>query len=1695
MADQLKLKPGESLDREVEASVDVTVTGTDAGGLSTSQVFTVAVNDQNEAPTAVSLDNTSVDENAAGAVVGTLTASDPDAGDTHTFTVDDLRFEVVAGKLKLKAGESLDHEVSAGVAVTVTATDSGGLSTSQVFTIAVNDLNEAPTAVSLTNTSVDENAAGAVVGTLTASDPDAGDSHIFTVDDARFEVVGDQLKLKAGESLDHEASASVAVTVTATDSGGLATSQIFTVTVNDLNEAPTAVSLDNASVDENAAGAVVGALSASDLDAGDSHTFAVDDLRFEVVGGALKLKAGESLDHEAEASVAVTVTATDAGGLSTSETFIIAVTDVNEGPVALAQAVTGIDEDNPGSFALDVSDPDGDNLTFTVLNGPAAGTVTIDDLTGMATFDPNGGFEDLDLGETRQVSFDYQVDDGQGGAATATVTITVDGAADPLTAADDVIDGLGSPDIVFGNWTAPGSSAWINDDSGQFTSTAQALDAANTYDVRLGDLDGDGDLDAFAVNFNGPNQVWTNNGDGTFAAGQAIGGAVENRSAALGDVDNDGDLDAVVAVKGTSQNKLLLNQGNAQGGAEGTFADAGINLGGSAAWDVELADFDGDGDLDAFFAYQGANRMWVNRGGAQGGQVGTFDPGAQAFGGGDTRDIELADMDGDGDLDIVAATFGGGNQVFFNEGAAGFVDSGQSLGTAMTRDIELGDLDGDGDLDMYEANHNQPDQIWFNQGGDQGGVEGTFVVSARTLGSSASWDVALTDIDRDGDVDAVVANGSNQANTVYLNDSTGRFTDSGQSLGAGRSYSVEVGNIDGDIGATTDSDSPTTIAAADLLANDVDLNGGALSVQSVSATSALGATVTLSLDGGEIAYDPTSSLALGALMAGEVLTDTFTYVVANAAGGWDTAMVTVTVEGPRPEQNILPFAFSQTVSGIDEDGPATFAFDANDLNGDDLSFTILSGPSAGVVTIDNVADSFTFDPGGAFESLGAGESRTVSFEYEVDDGRGGTEQATVTVTIDGVNDAPVGMDDEITGPGTPDLFFGNWSGAGDTAWLNDTAGGFTANGQAVGAANTYDVRLGDLDGDGDLDALAASFNGPNQIWVNDGDGTFAAGQALGGSVEHRAAALGDVDNDGDLDIFVAIKGTAQNRLYVNQGGDQNGTEGVFADSGQGLGGAAAWDVELADIDGDGDLDAVIAYQGVNRIWVNNGGAQAGQIGTFNPSAQAFGNADTKDIELADVDGDGDLDIVTGNFSAGNRVFLNNGLGIFTDSGQSLGANRTRDVELADLDGDGDLDMYEANHNQRDRVWYNQGGDQGGAAGTFAAGAQLLAYGASWDSALVDIDGDGDFDVVVANGSGQANKVLTNDGTGWLTDSGQVLGANRSYSVEAGDLDGDGGAVTDEDTATTIAAADLLENDTDVDGGALSILSVSATSALGAAVTLSLDGSQIDYDPSASAALGALGDGTVQTDSFTYTVSDGNGGVGTATVTLTVEGLTHAPVAAADSIAAASLGQIVIPVSALLGNDSDADGDTLSVLSVGNASNAIVGLDAFGNVVFEAIDPAGPAAAFDYTMTDGTGLQATATVVFDLFAGGAITADGTLIGGAGDEQLTGGAGGDTLIGNDGADTLIGNGGSDLLLGGAGDDLFVFADGDGDDRVEGFAAGAGTDDRLDLSGHSAAASFADISATQVDADAVIALGADTITLVGVTASTLDQDDFVF
>ena len=329
----LQLKAGESFDHESEPYVDLVVTATSRSGETQSQPVRVDILDRNEAQTDIGLDNMTVQENVPGAVIGTLTVVDPDAGDSQTFAVSDNRFEVVDGQLKLRDGIALDFESEPLVNVTVTATDQGGHSISEQFTIGVGDVNEAQTAMSIDHHQVAENAAGAVVGNLTVIDPDAGDSQTFTVSDSRFEVVDNQLKLKSGVSLNYEAEPSVDVTVTATDKAGHEISQIVTVNVTDVNEAPTAILLSNATVAENAPGAAIGQLTTVDPDAGDTFSYQVSDSRFQVVNGQLQLKSGIAFDYETEPSVSLKVTSTDSAGHSIQQSFTVTVANVNEAPV------------------------------------------------------------------------------------------------------------------------------------------------------------------------------------------------------------------------------------------------------------------------------------------------------------------------------------------------------------------------------------------------------------------------------------------------------------------------------------------------------------------------------------------------------------------------------------------------------------------------------------------------------------------------------------------------------------------------------------------------------------------------------------------------------------------------------------------------------------------------------------------------------------------------------------------------------------------------------------------------------------------------------------------------------------------------------------------------------------------------------------------------------------------------------------------------------------------------------------------------------------------------------------------------------------------------------------------------------------------------------------------------------------------
>ena len=296
-------------------------------------------------------------------------------------------------------------------------------------------MDEAPSPPELRDgaLSVDENDEGAVLTSLADSTDPEGDDISYSVDDDRFEITdGLVLKLKDGMYLDHEAGATVDLVISASDPAGNTSETTVTLNVGNVNEAPSVMADDHA-VDENVAGAGLGAIMPSDPDAGDTHTIEVSgDERFEARqddqgGWWVALKDGESLDYETDQSVMLTVTVTDAGGLSASTDVTIMVNDVNENPsidvrdgevvpeVGATSSLT-VDENAMGSdlpplALIEVMDPDAADASMLTGDDGMMAT-SVDDDRFEVKQDPAGG---LWLALKADQSLDHEAERRLGG--------------------------------------------------------------------------------------------------------------------------------------------------------------------------------------------------------------------------------------------------------------------------------------------------------------------------------------------------------------------------------------------------------------------------------------------------------------------------------------------------------------------------------------------------------------------------------------------------------------------------------------------------------------------------------------------------------------------------------------------------------------------------------------------------------------------------------------------------------------------------------------------------------------------------------------------------------------------------------------------------------------------------------------------------------------------------------------------------------------------------------------------------------------------------------------------------------------------------------------------------------------------------------------------------------------------------------
>jgi uncharacterized protein YgiM (DUF1202 family) len=299
-------------------------------------------------PTDITLSSNTVAENtASGTAVGTLATVDSDTGDTFTYTLvsgtgdtDNASFTIDSSSLKLAV--SPDYETKSSYSVRVRVTDSYSNTYEEAFTITVTNVNETPTALALSASSVAENtASGSTVGTFSTADPDAGDTFTYALtagtgdtDNTSFTIDGSALKLSF--SPNYETKSSYSVRVTVTDSATHTFSQAFTISISNVNEAPTAITVspDPVTVAENSAiGTEIGTFTTTDVDTGDTFTYSLvsgtgdtDNASFTI--DADKLKLAVSPDYETKTSYNIRVRSTDSGSASVEQTFTVTITDV-----------------------------------------------------------------------------------------------------------------------------------------------------------------------------------------------------------------------------------------------------------------------------------------------------------------------------------------------------------------------------------------------------------------------------------------------------------------------------------------------------------------------------------------------------------------------------------------------------------------------------------------------------------------------------------------------------------------------------------------------------------------------------------------------------------------------------------------------------------------------------------------------------------------------------------------------------------------------------------------------------------------------------------------------------------------------------------------------------------------------------------------------------------------------------------------------------------------------------------------------------------------------------------------------------------------------------------------------------------------------------------------------------------------------
>ena len=1016
------------------------------------------------------------------------------------------------------------------------------------------------------------------------------------------------------------------------------------------------------------------------------------------------------------------------------------------------------------------------------------------------------------------------------------------------------LDGDGDIDIIASDTDIGEDLMWFENDGSGGTWTEHTVDGTTiAHALMVGDLDNDGDIDIIGSVVTPPNDDvfwWENDGSGGTWTEHTINNAADSvQGLFCADIDRDSDIDVIAAENGASNCIWWENDGSGSGWTEHSIDSSATGIYGVVTYDM-----DSDDDVDVVAAVaDAADIVWYENTDGYGTDWSKNTVESSFL---QARACDIADIDNDNDPDILVSGYTDGAAWFENTNGAGTSWTEHTLSSSDDgKSIVAVDMDGDGDLDVVTGDYGSNELTWYE---NTDGSMGSFSVHLIS-DDCDTYDFVVADIVGNGLLEIVAANYSGDKVELFSLVQKGSTMLSNSNFGNGDIVRCEITPQDliGDSGSMqfveiTISNEPPTITLSNPIQNGTissvrqplcrvwanDSDGDSLTVywyendtgagpvwflrqtnSSVVANSTVQWTYTQASSFNTTYWfkvavnDSTNNVTEWFVFKTSLFTPPYDFIVSTynttqinvswtKGKGCDYTHIQWDTDGYPTSRADGTFGCNITGSSASISGlPVNdvIFFRAWGYNSSDNNYNSVTVNFSGVTWNTPSASGVSISPDPAYDKA------TLNCSYDFSNGCQGASSvvwkvngATVSsgstshmfswsqTEMNGSVDFPTDMvcfDVDYDGDEDVVVFS---PGVDDIVWFeNDGSGGTWSTNMVYDSATSTsgDLDVGDVNRDGVLDIIDTEDGTSDDLrWhENDGGGSWSLGDTLDSADTGglNSPCMLDVDGDGDMDIANVEYFTNEIHLWENTNTWGKGwTEHEVNDSVIDI----SLDMEVGDVDGDGDIDIIAETDTADKYvlwWENDGGYV-----DWHDHVVSSSFSGVSELTVVDMDVDGDVDVLCGNGTA-ISWFENDGSGstwIEHVVASSIGS--VYGLLADDVDSDGDMDVLGALYSTNQVVWFEN------RTSSYATHVLNSSYTGAYDVAVLDATVDGVHDIVGCAGTADRVDYWTLSFSGYSEYSGGGFEAGDTVRCEITPVNtgGDSGSMTFDEI--TISGTDV-----------------------------------------------------------------------------------------------------------------------------------------------------------------------------------------------------------------------------------------------------------------------------------------------------------------